>query len=187
MAATREVEGSTSGLSSSGTSNARARSSRRSRRSCQGNPRRSAPSRTGTSKTTNRSSLEPAGRQLAIEYRPVPEVRQLRSEAPEAHLECVAQPVAPFGTSIACLDRSLRAVDDESADAIDLRLTSEAIWVGDGLSQGTCTVIRDELRNHAREHHGDIAMTACCASDLRKDKEAAAEDSGTCRVLDRWV
>jgi hypothetical protein len=53
----------------------------------------------------------------------------------------------------------LRAIHDETSDAIDLRFADVPVGVGDGLSQGSCTVIGNELRNDRREHIGMISTT----------------------------
>jgi hypothetical protein len=83
-----------------------------------------------------------------------------RSTFTEAAFEVVAtEPIAPLAATIACLDRALWAVDDQSADAIDLRLARKPIWLGDGLSQGARTVVRDEVRNDRREHVRMISVT----------------------------
>ena len=52
--------------------------------------------------------------------------------------------------------------DDEAADPVHLGLASEAIGVGDCLSQRLCPVVHDEVRKDCREH---VAMVSVDPDD----------------------
>jgi len=54
------------------------------------------------------------------------------AESSQASLERVAtKPIATLATAVASLNPVLGAVDDEAADAVDLRLASESIGLLD--------------------------------------------------------
>ena len=92
------------------------------------------------------------------------------NEASEARLERVtAEPGALLAASVSHLHDATRLIDDEAADAVDLRLAGEAIRVGDGLTQRAHAVVSDELRDDTREHACIVA-----ADPTRPDMREAA-------------
>ena len=79
---------------------------------------------------------EPIGDQLSVEHRAVPEDRQPISEPSKAGLEDIAaEPVAAFAAPVPRLDRAVWLIDDEAADAINLRLAHEPLGFADGKPQ----------------------------------------------------
>ena len=45
----------------------------------------------------------------------------------------------------------------EATDAVDLRLAREVIWISDGLSEGLCTVVCNQLRDNCGQHLRHVA------------------------------
>ena len=151
MSATSDASGWTIGTRKYGSSKACAKSSNRSRRSCQASGRVGAGQHRDVEDVdaelvavTRRTlqgrhrSCEPVHHQLGVEDDAFPEDRESLREPPDARSgRSIALSVANLAAAIPGLDDSIRAEDDERANAVDLRLDRETVGFSDRRAEGS--------------------------------------------------
>ena len=92
--------------------------------------------------------------ELAVEDRASVEDRQPSAEASKlSGQRLVAQPAADLASAVAGLQVAVRLVDDQPADAVDLRLDRVAERLGDRGVEGFRPGASDELRDDGRDGH----------------------------------
>jgi hypothetical protein len=91
-------------------------------------------------------------RELFAQNGSPPEDRKPVREPPQAPLKFgAAEPVAPLAAAVPRL-KAIRAVNNETAGAVDLCLANEAIGLCDRRVERAQTDIRDELRRDGWDH-----------------------------------